>query len=140
MCPDCRVPLVGFELGPVEIDRCVDCGGTWLDAGELEAIVRFSGAARSGFSAAVATDAAVDHEPATRRRCPRCRRRLRRHPVGDGAGRVEAERCPVSHGLWLDRGEMETIVMRGAHDEGGAVARFFSELYRGDRAPAPEGE
>jgi len=140
MCPDCRLPLVGFQLGPVEIDRCVECGGTWLDAGELEAIVRFSGASRSGLSAANATGEPADHEPATRRRCPRCRRRLRLHLVGEDPGRVEVERCPVSHGLWLDRGEMETIVMHGSHDEGGAVARFFSELYRGDRASAPEGE
>jgi Zn-finger nucleic acid-binding protein len=37
-CPKC-----GFELTPVAfkgvtIDRCFHCGGTWLDAGELEAL------------------------------------------------------------------------------------------------------
>ena len=28
----------------VEIDRCMECRGTWLDAGELELITEFAGA------------------------------------------------------------------------------------------------
>ncbi len=31
--------MVAFELEGVEIDRCLACEGTWLDAGELELIV-----------------------------------------------------------------------------------------------------
>jgi len=33
MCPACKEPLVVFELDGVEIDRCLRCGGTWLDDG-----------------------------------------------------------------------------------------------------------
>ena len=47
MCPLCNEPLVAFELDGIEIDRCVDCGGVWLDAGELELI-----AGRAGTSGA----------------------------------------------------------------------------------------
>ena len=36
MCPDCGEPMVIYELGGVEADRCLRCGGTWLDGGELE--------------------------------------------------------------------------------------------------------
>ena len=43
MCPECGQPLVAFELRGVEIDHCVDCGGTWLDAGELETITESAG-------------------------------------------------------------------------------------------------
>jgi hypothetical protein len=37
-CPKC-----GFELSPIQfkglsIDKCFHCNGTWLDAGELEAL------------------------------------------------------------------------------------------------------
>ena len=46
MCPVCRRPMVAFELEGVEIDRCVGCEGTWLDAGELEVIAETAGASR----------------------------------------------------------------------------------------------
>ena len=28
--------MIVFGLEGVEVDRCLDCGGTWLDAGELD--------------------------------------------------------------------------------------------------------
>ena len=52
MCPLCHEPLVAFELDGVEIDRCVDCGGVWLDAGELESL---TGAFETGEEGAVAS-------------------------------------------------------------------------------------
>lgn len=38
-----RCPKCGFELEPMKfkgmtIDKCFQCNGTWLDAGELEAL------------------------------------------------------------------------------------------------------
>jgi Zn-finger nucleic acid-binding protein len=35
-CVECRIPLVVEILDGVEIDRCGECGGVWLDQGELE--------------------------------------------------------------------------------------------------------
>ena len=35
-CPRCKSAAVILELAGVEIDYCPDCGGIWLDAGELE--------------------------------------------------------------------------------------------------------
>ena len=39
-CPDCNVPLQPYMESTngvdITIDRCVRCGGVWLDAGELE--------------------------------------------------------------------------------------------------------
>ena len=35
-CLDCKIPLVTEQLDGVEIDRCYECGGMWLDKGELE--------------------------------------------------------------------------------------------------------
>lgn len=47
--PDIRCPKCQGELNPKEyaycsqilIDRCADCGGVWLDAGELAALEQF---------------------------------------------------------------------------------------------------
>jgi uncharacterized protein with PIN domain len=35
-CPRCGGDLKEMEQHHVKIDRCVDCNGVWLDAGEIE--------------------------------------------------------------------------------------------------------
>ncbi|HWP24495.1 MAG TPA: zf-TFIIB domain-containing protein [Candidatus Binatia bacterium] len=39
-CPKCPGKLEGYTFQGVALDRCNQCGGIWLDRGELEAIVR----------------------------------------------------------------------------------------------------
>ena len=38
-CPVCKNAMITLELADVEIDHCTDCGGIWLDAGELELLL-----------------------------------------------------------------------------------------------------
>jgi hypothetical protein len=35
-CPKCGFELQTVQFRGLNIDRCFHCGGTWLDAGELE--------------------------------------------------------------------------------------------------------
>ena len=37
-CPKCGGDLQEREYNDVKIDACSDCGGVWLDAGELELV------------------------------------------------------------------------------------------------------
>jgi hypothetical protein len=46
LCPRCDGALTQKEINEVSIDSCPKCGGTWLDLGELEKIVKREG---SGF-------------------------------------------------------------------------------------------
>lgn len=40
-CPECGIPLVDGELrGGVEVETCVECAGTFLEARDLDAIVK----------------------------------------------------------------------------------------------------
>ena len=39
-CPKCGQELVTENHGPVEIDLCPSCRGLWLDANELETILK----------------------------------------------------------------------------------------------------
>ena len=39
-CPKCGMDLQTLSRGQVEIDTCFNCHGVWLDAGELDAIVK----------------------------------------------------------------------------------------------------
>lgn len=35
-CPKCGADLAEKELGNVKVDVCAECGGMWLDAGEMD--------------------------------------------------------------------------------------------------------
>ncbi len=119
--------MLAYELDGVEIDHCIECSGTWLDGGELEQITELAGASPGPLAAAL--DAAVAGAP-TKRRCPRCSRKLRKLEVGTDPS-VELDRCPHGHGLWFDRGELDTVVRAHAGDDGdeGEVARHFGRLF-----------
>jgi hypothetical protein len=39
-CPKCGMELAGINYQGVKIDRCSACHGIWLDAGELEEILK----------------------------------------------------------------------------------------------------
>ena len=43
ICPNCGTKLIEFERDDVEIDRCPDCLGIWLDKGELDKLVAKDG-------------------------------------------------------------------------------------------------
>ena len=39
-CPKCDGKLVETEFEDIHLDRCANCGGVWLDAGELEHLTK----------------------------------------------------------------------------------------------------
>jgi Zn-finger nucleic acid-binding protein len=118
--------MVSFQLHAVEIDRCLTCGGTWLDTGEVDTLAEQArlpapdlGRLRS---------ARASGRP-TRRRCPRCIARLLEIPIGTGTP-LHVDACPREHGLWLDAGEMERLIHSDSKGTEGEVARFFADLYK----------
>lgn len=39
-CPKCGMELIEIDYKGIEVDKCSECEGIWLDAGELEAVAR----------------------------------------------------------------------------------------------------
>ncbi len=37
-CPKCGMDLIAVDYKGIEVDKCSECEGIWLDAGELEAV------------------------------------------------------------------------------------------------------
>ncbi len=128
MCPECGEPMIAYEFDGVEIDRCLSCGGTWLDSGEIEQICEL-GDVDSGPLTEAIEQAKGPTDP--RRRCPRCARKMEQVRIGRETP-VSLERCPLGDGLWFDRGELRGLVQNFHEGEAGAVARFFSDLYQCD--------
>jgi uncharacterized protein len=37
-CPKCGMELIEIDYKDIKVDKCSECEGVWLDAGELEAV------------------------------------------------------------------------------------------------------
>lgn len=37
-CPKCGMELIEIDYKSIKVDKCSECQGIWLDAGELEAV------------------------------------------------------------------------------------------------------
>jgi hypothetical protein len=39
-CPKCGMGLIEIDYKGIKVDKCSECEGVWLDAGELDAVSR----------------------------------------------------------------------------------------------------
>lgn len=106
-CPKC----VTTELEPqvieeVEIDRCPSCHGIWLDANELEALVRRH---PRELRAEDRLFCAETGGPSGSRTCPRCESaRLIKLNSRLNPGTI-LDSCTICFGTWLDAGELTLL-------------------------------
>ena len=100
-CPRCQVELKEEQHRGIEVDRCPQCQGMWLDhheLGQLEDTVADTGMPKGTmWMRSFGSDLV----------CPRCSKqmnwfRYRRHDL-------EIDHCPDEHGCWLDSGEEKRI-------------------------------
>lgn len=108
-CPRCGVELEILSHAGIKSASCPKCAGVWLSAADLTSAIR-SYAADQG--AALKTIALMGG-PAqpTALRCRECSSLLQAIALRG----VDAERCPFCRGVFLDRGESETIAKRVIH-------------------------
>ncbi len=104
-CPACKEAMIIVEHNGVELDCCPACRGLWLDAGELELILGDASKTRA-FLEAGDPSLARGEKP---RRCPICRRRMKKDVTG-GRVPVVIDACRFGHGLWFDEGELFTVL------------------------------
>jgi Zn-finger nucleic acid-binding protein len=113
-CPNCGAPLqTSAERLGVEIDACLECGGIWLDAGELEQLTTGldpgpgEGARDEAELRRRVAMRPLDEAEVRYRECPRCRDVMTRRNFGTISG-VIVDECR-RHGLFLDAGELEAV-------------------------------
>ena len=39
-CPKCGMEMIEIDYKSIKVDKCSECEGIWLDAGELEAVAK----------------------------------------------------------------------------------------------------
>ena len=105
LCPDCEIELTKLTVAGVELDTCGECGGAWLDHGELNKLMQFGDADIERQS--------VDREGHTDskdgRQCPRCASaEMIKISFIDYPG-IILDYCGGCQGIWLDSGELFKI-------------------------------
>lgn len=137
-CPRCTTPLSPILYEGVEIDTCPTCQGEWLDAGELQQIVRtvertFTPEEIDELDALRQATFRVEAGGAQRVRCPRCpRQRLEPFNYAGNSG-VILDKCPACGGIWLDHRELEMVQALVEEWNGqlrGDAARFGVVLHK----------
>ena len=126
-CPVCRNAMITLELDDVEIDHCLDCGGIWLDAGELEMLLGDSAKA----SAVVTSFSEATGCKEKPRKCPICLKKMEMILVGQDDKTVLIDRCRKADGLWFDSGELEDIFAAADFDEAHKVQTLLKDMFGG---------
>jgi len=128
-CPVCRNAMMTLELQEVEIDYCTDCGGIWLDAGELEELLGQADRA-SQLLASFKTEPSCTEK---QRKCPICDKKMQKITVGQSQPALLIDKCAKGDGLWFDSGELHDIFDRAQLDENNKIQDFLADMFGYDK-------
>ncbi len=124
-CPACENAMITLELEEVEIDYCTDCGGIWLDAGELETLLgepEKAGELLHSFKA----DLKYTEKPC---KCPICHKKMQKIVVGQSRPTLLIDKCPRGDGLWFDKGELRDIFDRAQLDKDNKIRELLADMF-----------
>jgi Zn-finger nucleic acid-binding protein len=126
LCPVCDTEMLILEFNKIEIDFCTLCGGVWLDEGELELLISPENGNPSS-SSGIISDLKKSTVAGAARKCPVCRKKMLPVELSIKPP-VEIDKCPLNHGLWFDKGELEQIMTSSGAS--GKVSDFLRSVFR----------
>jgi Zn-finger nucleic acid-binding protein len=124
-CPVCDNAMITLELRGVEIDHCLDCGGIWLDAGELELLLDDPEKADALLKSFIINTQTREKL----RKCPICLKKMQKITVGPDIAPLLIDKCKKGDGLWFDKGELENIVKRAKLDEENKIQKLLVDMF-----------
>lgn len=128
-CPVCKNAMITLQLQEVEIDFCGDCGGIWLDAGELELLL---GDAEQ--TERLLNSFKIDTRSAEKpRKCPICLKKMQKIIVGPATPPLVIDKCRRGHGLWFDKGELQDILEKAQLDENSKIQKLLADIFDSER-------
>jgi hypothetical protein len=125
--------MIVVEHDDVELDYCTACSGVWFDAGEVELLLEKMGLESAGLEGLHLAPEAKSSEG--RRKCPICRKKMKKVAVGRQEDKLVVDACPDGDGLWFDGGEVGQLVkhLASQHPREGAqekVIDFLGEVFK----------
>lgn len=129
-CPVCKNAMITLELKDVEIDYCTDCGGIWLDAGELKLLLGEPEKAKN-----LLNSFKIDSRCTERiRKCPICDKKMQKIIVGSSTPILLIDKCRRGDGLWFDRGELHDIFDRAQLDKDNKIQKLLTDMFSHDQS------
>lgn len=108
-CPACTHLLAEKCYGTVTAQVCtIGCGGIWLSPQDIQAMTKTP---RIVDRVLAATGSVTPLKHNDQRQCPSCRKDLETWNVKGAGSEVEIDICPRCQGIWLDQGEVATLVI-----------------------------
>ena len=101
-CPRCKVELKIEDYKGIEVDRCLECQGMWLDYGEMEQLEEVV-LDRDEIAGKTVFSPLKGELP-----CPKCGEKMQRFSYR--AYSLELDFCQEGHGTWLDAGEEKRVL------------------------------
>lgn len=127
-CPVCANAMIALELQDVEVDYCTDCGGIWLDAGELELLLGNAEQAEQLLSS-FKIDTNCTEKP---RKCPICLRKMKKTIVSLSTPPLLLDKCPKGDGLWFDKGELQDVLKTAHLDKSSKIQQLLADMFGED--------
>jgi Zn-finger nucleic acid-binding protein len=112
-CPVCKVPLVLASVADAEVLHCRRCQGILMMQMLFSHVVKYL-RARSP-SPPIRPKPLSQSDRKRRLCCPHCEQLMDTHPYY-GPGNVMIDRCTRCALIWLDRGELGTIINAPGRD------------------------
>jgi len=124
-CPVCKNAMITLELQEVEIDYCTDCGGIWLDAGELKMLLG------EPEKAAQLLNSFKNEQTSGEkfRKCPICLKKMCKITVGSSKPILLIDKCRKGDGLWFDKGELQDIFDRAKLDKDNKIQKLLADMF-----------
>jgi Zn-finger nucleic acid-binding protein len=135
--------MIVLELAEVEVDYCTNCGGIWLDAGELELLLGNSQQTKQLLDSFKIDSSCTEK----RRKCPICLKKMQKIVVGPSTppvvpalSTVEGSRaepsllidkCARGDGLWFDHGELQDVLDRAKLDKNNKIQKLLADIFPG---------
>jgi len=127
-CPVCKISTTAVEYDKIELDYCSRCHGIWFDRGELELLLDTltRGATRELVNSLMQLP--QQKVPEKSRKCPICRRVMRKIDIGSGR-EIVIDICDAGHGLWFDGGESGAFIEQLKIDRPAVADPLYKALF-----------
>ncbi len=119
-CVKCSTELEKSLVYDVEVDVCRQCGGIWLDRGEIAALSAFHDSELDELRA-IQAEASPARPTKGKLRCPACPGTLEEKLIGS----IRVDFCSRCQGFHLDRGELDDAV-KSARSRGASARHVLA--------------
>jgi Zn-finger nucleic acid-binding protein len=117
--------MITLELADVEIDHCTNCGGIWLDAGELELLLGEPAKAKHLLNSFKINITSAEKP----QKCPICDKKMSKILIGVSTPALLIDKCPKGDGLWFDKNELQNIFDRAKLDGNNKIQKLLADMF-----------